>query len=92
MSKKKKKIKSFKVIDVSKYNDEKTRELFDAIVEETKDITLKGIISIVVPDKGQPLLYMNIRPEDAFLQTYRATGLIASMISMQEEQDANYDE
>lgn len=84
---KKKKTKQFKLIDLSKYNDEKARGLFAAMQEELEDVPLKGIISIVIPDKGRPLLYMNLRPEEAFLHTYRATGLIANMISMQEEDE-----
>ena len=87
MAKKKKKAKDLKVIDLSSYNDEKTREFFEAMLAEIENVKLKGIITIVVPDKGQPLLYMNVRPENAFLHTYRATGMIASMISTEEEED-----
>jgi hypothetical protein len=84
---KKKKSKDFKLIDLSKYNDEKARFIFSAMQDELKDVNLKGIISIVIPEKGRPLLYMNLRPEEAFLHTYRATGLIANMISLNEEEE-----
>jgi len=87
MSKKKKKTKQLKVIDSSGFTDEKTRSLLETIKEDTQDMVLKGIITVVVPAKGRPLLYTNLRPEEAFLHTYRATGLIAGMITTQEEEE-----
>lgn len=92
----KKKKKAFKVIDASSFTDKKAKALLDEIQEDIKDTKIKGIISIVVPAKGSPLLYTNIKPEEAFLHTYRATGLIAGMISINEEaesyEDGNEDE
>lgn len=84
MSKKKNK---FKIIDLSLRKDENAKNLLATIMEEVKDVPLKGIISVVIPAKGRPLLYMNLPPEEGFLHTYRATNLIANMITASEEED-----
>jgi len=89
---KKKKNKKLEVIDLVEYKDKKTKELLDLVKEEIKDVKVKGVISIVVPSRGRPLLYTNLTPEEAFLQTYRATSLVAGLISLNEEDEGAEDE
>lgn len=87
MGKRKNKNDKFKVIDVSQYNDEQAKGLLQNITDDLADTKLKGIVAIVIPAKGRPLLYMNLRPEEGFLHTYRATGLIANLITAREEEE-----
>ncbi|NBV27958.1 hypothetical protein EBS02_02910 [bacterium] len=83
----KKKSNKFKVIDLSNRRDEKTRGLIDTILDDVKDIKLKGVIAIVLPEKGRPLLYMNMNPEEGFIHMYRANSLISNMVTAYEEDD-----
>ena len=88
----KKSVRDFQLVDISSYKHEQTMSLIEDIQGMIEDLQIKGMVAIIVPSKGRPMLLTNLTAEEGFMQTHRAMGVFSAIISAQEEAEEELDD